>query len=452
MPRSLALHFRTILRRCAGRRDHPFILARGSRRSLTLEAVTPQVGLRVEHPGQQDETTLAFPAAALAQFEGRSDDLVTLQERTSTDGKASWQENGTASSRGFSLVKSEPHLSFPSMPKDMKPAGESFVRAMQDASLTAAREYTGRSLDRILLRGKSGEIVATDGRQLLVQRGFSFPWKEDRLVAAINPWGARELPEEEALIGCNDKNVFVRIGAWTFALSIEEKNRFPSFEKVIPHPRLTRTRLRLEPDDIALLIKQLPRLPDSPDGSSTITIDLGKEVVVRTQSCDRSDTTELKLAHPALTGDPVLLVMNRRYLLHALKLGFSEIEIEQEDRPLCCRDSRRVYLWMPFTDKPEQGAQPAEQAAPQSIKTPEPTKEIPTMPENNNGNGKHQRNSNGLPPMTDPLTEAEAIRDMAGEVHTRLSRLIAALKHYRRQSKAVRAAVEQIRDLPPLVP
>jgi hypothetical protein len=143
--------------------------------------------------------------------------------------------------------------------------------------------------------------------------------------------------------------------------------------------------------------------------------------------------------------------MNRRYLLHALKLGFSEIEIEQEDKPVCCRDSKRIYLWMPLTDKPEQGAQPTEQAATQTTNTPEPTKEISNMAENN-GNGKHQRNGNGLPPMADPLTEAEAIRDMAGEVHSRLSRLIAALKHYRRQSKAVRAAVEQIRDLPPLVP
>jgi hypothetical protein len=81
MPRSLALHFRALLRRCAGRSAYPFVLARGTRRGLTLEAITPQVGLRVEHPGPQDDTTLAFPAAALAQFEGRSDDLVTLQER-----------------------------------------------------------------------------------------------------------------------------------------------------------------------------------------------------------------------------------------------------------------------------------------------------------------------------------------------------------------------------------
>jgi hypothetical protein len=315
IPRSLALHFRSLLRRCAGRGAYPFVLARGSRRGLTLEAITPQVGLRVEIPGPQEDTTLAFPAAALAQFEGRSDDLVNLEEKSPTEGKASWQENGTVSSRGFSLVKSDPHLSFPSVPRDLKLAEEGFLRAIQDASLTAAREYSGRSLDRILLRGKTGEIVATDGRQLLVQRGFTFPWKEDRLVAAINPWGARELPEEESLIGCNDKQVFVRVGAWTFALSIEEKSRFPPFEKVIPHPRLTRTRLRLEPDDIALLIKQLPRLPDSPDGSSTITIDMGKEVIVRTQSNDRNDTAELKLAHPAVTGDPVPLVMNRRYLL-----------------------------------------------------------------------------------------------------------------------------------------
>jgi hypothetical protein len=54
--------------------------------------------------------------------------------------------------------------------------------------------------------------------------------------------------------------------------------------------------------------------------------------------------------------------------------------------------------------------------------------------------------------MSDPLTEAEAIKDLIGDAHSRLSRLIAALKQHRRQARAVRAAVEQIRELPPLVP
>ena len=42
--------------------------------------------------------------------------------------------------------------------------------------------------------------------------------------------------------------------------------------------------------------------------------------------------------------------------------------------------------------------------------------------------------------------------DLLGQAQSRLGRLVAALKHHRRQARAVRAAVDSIRQLPPLVP
>jgi hypothetical protein len=72
------------------------------------------------------------------------------------------------------------------------------------------------------------------------------------------------------------------------------------------------------------------------------------------------------------------------------------------------------------------------------------------MPDNN---GKHTGdsapNSNGF---TDPLVEAEAIKGLLGEAQMRLGRLIATLKHFRKQSRAVRAAVQSLQQLPPLTP
>jgi len=58
-------------------------------------------------------------------------------------------------------------------------------------------------------------------------------------------------------------------------------------------------------------------------------------------------------------------------------------------------------------------------------------------------------NGNG---SDDPLLEAEAIRTLLSEAQSRLSRLASALKQFRKQSRAVRAAMQSLRDLPPLAP
>ena len=40
-------------------------------------------------------------------------------------------------------------------------------------------------LGNLQLRGRAGEIIATDGHQLLLQGGFHFPWPED-----VDRWAA----------------------------------------------------------------------------------------------------------------------------------------------------------------------------------------------------------------------------------------------------------------------
>ena len=74
---------------------------------------------------------------------------------------------------------------------------------------------------------------------------------------------------------------------------------------------------------------------------------------------------------------------------------------------------------------------------------PDPNRKHPDSgaPTSSNGNG-----------FTDPLVEAEAIRGLLSEAQSRLTRLIATLKHFKKQSRAVRAAVQSLQHLPPLAP
>ena len=65
---------------------------------------------------------------------------------------------------------------------------------------------------------------------------------------------------------------------------------------------------------------------------------------------------------------------------------------------------------------------------------------------------------NGHPPPKPPdgppdlLAEAEAVRDLLHDAAARVGRLVAALKHQRRQTRAIRQAVESLRGLPPFEP
>ena len=69
-----------------------------------------------------------------------------------------------------------------------------------------------------------------------------------------------------------------------------------------------------------------------------------------------------------------------------------------------------------------------------------------------NGTSKHPVNGDSSHAVYDPLTEAEAIKNLLGEAQARIARLIGCLKQHRRQARAVHAAVQSLRELPPLVP
>jgi hypothetical protein len=451
-PRSLAKQFRSVLRHLGGPSDRshtPVVLLRSSGKGLTLECVLNDTAIRLEYPGRQTREVMAFSAMVLAQIEGKSDDPVSIEEINPGTGRASWSVAGSQSSIDFNTVKPEKHLFFPEPPDDMRSPGEGFRAAMHDATQAAASEITGRGVHQIQLRGSTGQIIATDGRQLLIQGGFAFPWRNDLLVPRINVWASRELPEaDEVTLALTNTHLFVRIGAWTFALKTDTHGRFPAAEQVVPSPRGIRTRLQLGAEDIALLCKELPRFSRRKDEPAHVVLEIDKEVVARIHSDDQEQAIDLKLTGSQATGQPVSVMMYHHNLVHALKLGFSKVEIVQATTPLCCRDDKRVYVWVPLAEPVAEKARPA---TPAEINKP-PEKEEPTMPEPNN---KHAGNDNDVPSpngVIDPLTEAEAVKSLLTDAQLRVNRLIATLKQFRKQSRAVAAAVQSLRQLPPLAP
>ena len=455
LPRSLARRFRTVLRRCGptGRRADlpPNVLLRAGEQGLCLEAACPEVAVRLEHPGKHPEAVLAFPADALALFEGHTDEAVTLEQKSFGQGLATWDEGGSPVHKDFPTLAVEGLRAFPEPPGRLRKLDAAFLRALDDACGAAARDSGRYALERVLLRGKGGEVVATDARHLLVQSGFDLPWPGDALVPRLDVWGMKELPQEGPVgVGRTEGHVFVRVGPWTFALGCDGGARFPAYDQIIPRASSRTGVLRLGPGDVNSLLREL-RGPAA-EKEATATLELGPDIIVRAAPSAREDGAELRLVGSRWSGPLMRVVYNPRYLLNALRLGFTEVEIRSPSVPLCCRDATRIYLWMPLSDEsatssPARPAQsvPAEQPVP-----PEPVKE--TIMSHPADNGRHPGNGEPAPPTDsaalDPLAEAEAVRAVLAEAQSRLGRLVAALKQHRRQARAVAAAMAQLKNLP----
>src|SRR5262249_22265988 len=150
----------------------------------------------------------------------------------------------------------------PEEPETFLPVAADLLPALAEAVGSAARDGARFALTRLQLRGRQGEVVATDGRQLLIQKGFTFPWREDVLVAALDVFGLKELTQEEGvLLGKTDTHVCLRIGPWTFHLALDKDGRFPDADGVVPATKGERTVCTLAPEDARFLTQALPRLP-----------------------------------------------------------------------------------------------------------------------------------------------------------------------------------------------
>jgi hypothetical protein len=143
------------------------------------------------------------------------------------------------------------------MPTKWTPSEPGLLKALDDAAHSAARENVRFAMSRLQLRGGRGEIIGTDGKLLLVQNGLSLPWKEDVLVPALRVFAAAELPPGPMSLSKTDTHIWLRVGPWTFGLTIDKDGRYPDVSCVIPAKVSNATTCRLTPEDDTFLSQTL---------------------------------------------------------------------------------------------------------------------------------------------------------------------------------------------------
>ncbi len=466
LSRSLARQFRTFLRRCLlppGPREPPWIRLHVGPKGLEMAARQPECSIVYQQPGKHPPETLFFPADVLADIEGK-DGSVTLEASSDSKGEARWNDGGVPRLRPFDIVLPERRQELPDMPSHLKLLEPAFLPALAEAARTTARDGVRYALTRIQLRGRRGQVVATDGRQLFMQGGFSLPWPEDVLIPALPLFVSRDLPTNEPVaIGRTANHVSLRIGLWTFHLEIDSSGHYPNADGVIPKADTLASRLHLSEDDARFLAHVLPRLPGDKDDLSPLTLDLGQQVVLRARADRSPQVSEVVLSGSSCQGPAVRVACNRRYLWRLVRLGFRDLVVRNATTPLVCRDETRTYLFMPLegalSPTPDAVRILSSEAIPDTIRAkpkPQPERSTTTMPRPQTNRDDPHNDPAGvpsppLPPSEaeppDPLVEAEALRALLHDAQLRLGRLLAALKHQRRHNRALRTAMDSLRHL-----
>lgn len=349
IPSSVLQMFRTVCRRAGIRKSRraasPIVSVLSTAADYRLQLLSRDLAIEYSAPDPGPEVGLRLPLEALDACAGRGDERVTVD--VEVDGRVAlrWSDQGVPRRSEFSQPPASSD-SFPTPPETFKTSDADLWAALGDAVECTDEQASRYALACLNLCGATGRIEATDGRRALVQTGFGFGWEENLLVPGNKLLGYAEIaPSETIEIGRTDDWVALRFGRWLIQLRIQKKARFPNIEQVIPNPEFARSRLELSPSDADFLRTTLSRMPCDDAVHRPVTIDLNGQVLVRSRELSSACPVEVNLRASKLEGDPITLNSDRRYLEHALRLGFRRVVFHAPNSPALAVDERRHFLW-----------------------------------------------------------------------------------------------------------
>src|SRR5262249_31543952 len=145
-------------------------------------------------PGSFAPETIAIPLDSLSHFEARTNEPVELTAIGPGTVQARWDAGVVPQARDFDVPELDKLTKFPDVSTKLSPADPGLLTALTDAGQSTARAPVRYARSKVQLRGEAGQIVATDGKHLLLQSGFQSPFAENVLVPIPPVFSSRELP------------------------------------------------------------------------------------------------------------------------------------------------------------------------------------------------------------------------------------------------------------------
>lgn len=197
-------------------------------------------------------------------------------------------------------------------------------------------------IDCICLDGDKSQMMATDGRQIFIGNGISFPW-QGKCLLPVNP----TLPDKVLFNGDSisvNKSVndlMFKNGPWTYRVQTPEPN-FPDPESILPHSGDTDLLVQLHKEDSRQIEELLPLMPGGETPTRYVTLDAGEELLLRAES--QGAEASLPLRSTFWMGDPIHVSFNREYLIRAIRLGYREFRFQAGTKPVLAKKRRHSSL------------------------------------------------------------------------------------------------------------
>jgi DNA polymerase III sliding clamp (beta) subunit (PCNA family) len=264
---------------------------------------------------------------------------------------------------------------------------------------------------------------------------------------------------------------------WTY-LTRETCGNYPNWKQAVPTPNSKWTRLRLNPPALEQVQAVASRLPGEQLFNQPLNLRVTAEGLwLEGRNAEDEAWTRVPIPGIEITGRATSVRLNRRYLLHAARCQFSQLDILDEASPVLFTAPGKRLVVMPIgpdranaptspanTSTPQPSAEAAAPASPSAGQTESPaTVERNTMPsettltpprrgnlqptrvEGNNGNG-----ANGSA-LSAAVTQIEAtktaLRDVILDLNTTLDLLRAAEKEKKASFKEVESVRATLRSL-----
>ena len=467
--RRLAQQLRTVLRRAFGhfRGNGPAIGFIADKAGLIVRSALGDVAIECRIPGERTAETIWLPFEFLTDVAGKNDSEVELEATGKDQVSVQWRTGNVPQIVKYDGIKPLTDK-FPVLPTAFTANRGGLLQALHEASEVADTDAVRFAINCIQLC-PDGTINATDGRHLLIQSGFTFPWQKPVLVPRNKVFTSPELPQDQPVaIAQSGEWVALSVGRWTIYLRVNE-GRYPDMSRHVLDPSTATARCHFSKDDIRFLAETLPQLPCDEETNFPVTIDLNGSIAIRAKAADQAKPTEVILTNSRWIGEPIRININRTYLQRAMKLGIRDLCLYGDSSPLSGLDGERRYVWMPLDGN--SAIPPADDAirieSPQGeIAAPIPQsatpRKAPVMSEPINTTGKAATNSQAKSDTTSPKAsrrkasqqDLAALIDQAVKFRTALhdlmhesSGLVKALKQHRRQNKAIQNTLESLKQL-----
>lgn len=436
IPRGPCRTFPALVRKCVSGRPRgpaPLVVCESSGGTMTVWSKTDDATLAYTCPTETGDERVVVPMAVLDAVGGGGDLPAELVVGPKLKGEARFTDRGVPKSHPFDALLPGKQHRLPDPPDEWHPVPAAFLQAMHECGRTAARDAGRFALTRVQVKGRTGQVVATDGRTALLRGGFSFPFAEDVLVPAVPVFGSRELAaERQARIGRTTTHLVVEAGPWRVYLLRDRNGRYPDVAGVVP--RQAPTTVVLADRDADLLTEKLPGLPGGDADHRPVTLAVDRDgVIVRAGDATADAVKAVWLRRSTATGPGGRAAVDRRVVLRALALGCCRVRLAP-DKPVVFEGDDTILLTVALDPALAVGPVPHPGTA-DTDHNPDPIERRIAVRHETNGsppNGRHDP-----PDAADPLAAAEELRTALADALAAASRLVATLKHQKKEKKAL---------------